>query len=154
MIHNLRKLMQGLIRGQPGAEVDPHHRLQVATAALLLEMTRMDDDIHDAEREAVERAVRTSFDLSDTEYAELIRLAEEERRHAASYYGFTSLINDEFDMARRIAIVEQLWQVAYADRHLDMYEEHLVRKLAGLLHVSHKDFIAAKHRAMRGNGDR
>ena len=82
---------------------------------------------------------------ADTE--ELIRLAEEETKQATDYYQFTSLINKGFSQEEKIQVVELMWQVAYADGHMDKYEDHLVRKLANLMHVSHKDFIAAKHRA-------
>jgi hypothetical protein len=34
--------------------------------------------------------------------------------------------------------------VAYADQHLDRYEDHLVRKVADLIHVRHSDFIRTK----------
>jgi uncharacterized tellurite resistance protein B-like protein len=40
-----------------------------------------------------------------------------------------------------------LWQLAYADQTIDKFEEHLIRKLAELLHVPHKHFIQAKHSA-------
>ena len=44
-------------------------------------------------------------------------------------------------------IVELLWQGAYADGHVDKYEEHLVRKIADLIHVPHRAYIRAKHLA-------
>ena len=40
-----------------------------------------------------------------------------------------------------------MWQVAYADGHLDAHESHLISKVAGLLHVTHGQYIAAKMRA-------
>ena len=40
-----------------------------------------------------------------------------------------------------------LWLVAFADGKKDAHEEHMVRKIAGLLHVAHPDFIDAKLKA-------
>ena len=40
-----------------------------------------------------------------------------------------------------------MWQVAYADKKISAHENHLMRKLADLLHISHADYIAAKMRA-------
>jgi len=37
-----------------------------------------------------------------------------------------------------------MWEVAYADGRIDRYEEHLIRKISELLHLSHKDFITGK----------
>jgi uncharacterized tellurite resistance protein B-like protein len=44
-------------------------------------------------------------------------------------------------------LIELLWQVVYSDGRADSYEEHLVRKVAGLIYVPHEVFIAAKLRA-------
>jgi uncharacterized tellurite resistance protein B-like protein len=40
-----------------------------------------------------------------------------------------------------------MWQVAYADAYLDANENHTISKVAGLLHVTHGEYIAAKLRA-------
>jgi uncharacterized tellurite resistance protein B-like protein len=75
---------------------------------------------------------------------EVIALAEGEARRATSLYEFTSLINADYSYAERVELVESLWEVAYADQHLDRYEDHLVRKGADLIHVRHSDFIRTK----------
>lgn len=137
-----------------GAEHDAatnKHRLQVATAAMLIEMARADFDVHPEETEEVAQAVQTTFGLTPADTEKLIRLAEDEAKQATDYYQFTSLINKGFSQQEKIQVVELMWQVAYADGHMDKYEDHLVRKLASLMHVSHKDFIAAKHRARAAN---
>jgi len=43
-------------------------------------------------------------------------------------------------------VVEMLWRVAFADGRIDRYEEALVRKIAELIYVPHRDFIRARHR--------
>lgn len=129
------------------------HRLQVATAAMLIEMARADFDVHPEEIEEVTQAVQTTFGLSQADTEELIRLAQEEAKQATDYYQFTSLINKGFSQEEKIQVVELMWQVAYVDGHIDKYEDHMVRKLANLMHVSHKDFIAAKHRARTAGPD-
>ena len=126
----------------PGAE----RPLRLAVAALLLEMAQMDESVDAQECAAVEAAVRTHFDLSADEAAELIALAEAQRREATDYFRFTSLINQHYSPEQRVQVVEHLWRVAYADADLHHYEEHLVRRVADLLHVPHGAFIAAKHR--------
>ena len=49
-----------------------------------------------------------------------------------------------------------VWDVrdakAYADGHLDAHENHLISKVAGLLHVTHGEYIAAKLRAKQAAG--
>jgi uncharacterized tellurite resistance protein B-like protein len=123
------------------------HALQVATAALLLEMMRMDNRIADEERATVAEVMRQQFHLNAEEFAAILALAERAAEQAHDYYQFTSLINERCDAAQKIRIVENLWRVAMADGHLDAHELHLMRKLGDLLHVGHADYVAAKQRA-------
>lgn len=122
--------------------------LELATAALLLDMARMDQAVDARERAAAAAALQRSFALDEAQTEELLVLAE--RRAAASndYYQFTSVLNRELGPEQKVRVIEQLWTVAFADGRLDKYEEHLVRKLAELLYVSHSEFIAAKLRVM------
>lgn len=141
---------QWLTPASPQQEVG-EHTLQLATAALLIEISRVDYEVKDAERQAVTAAIRSAFQLSSEETDELIRLAEEEARQATSYYGFTSLINKNFTPGQKVQVIEHMWQVAFADGELDKYEDHLIRKVADLLYVPHSAFIAAKHRVQENN---
>ena len=127
---------------------DLDHRLRVATAALMFELIRMDDRITDSEENAYARVLCEKFTLSEAEVTELRQLAAEESHQANDYYQFTSLINKHFDQARKILVVEYLWQLAAADKHIDPHEEYLIRKLADLLHLTHAEYIQAKLRAL------
>lgn len=146
MLAGIRNFFDTLIAPAAGA-ADDAHALQLATAALLVETMRMDDRYDDAERAAVARALREHFGLDDAAVGALVDLAEREVREATDYYQFTSLINQRFDGDQKARIVEYMWRVALADGHLDAHEQHLLSKLADLLHVPHSRYIAAKLRA-------
>ena len=128
------------------ANGDLEHELKLATAALLIEMMYQDDQVHEKEINAAKNALTEKFGLTDDEYHTLFALAEEEVKEAIDYHQFTSLIAREFTQAQKIKLVELLWSVAYADSHLDSMEEHMVRKIADLIYVSHKDFMKTKHK--------
>ena len=120
--------------------------LQLATAALLFEMLQADYQAAAEEKTVLEKAIRDVFSLSDSETRELMTLAEQEVREAVSLHPFTARINQSFSAPEKVRLVEMLWQVAFADGHLHSYEEGLVRKVADLLYVPHRDFIRARHR--------
>jgi uncharacterized tellurite resistance protein B-like protein len=121
--------------------------LQLATAALLIEMTRADFKVEESERRMVGETVSKAFGLTPEETEELIRLADEESRQSVSIYEFTHLIDRGFSSEQKKYIVELLWRVALSDEEVEEHEEHLVRKIANLIHVPHPDFIAAKLKA-------
>jgi uncharacterized tellurite resistance protein B-like protein len=134
---------------EPDMQAGPdQHGLQLATAALLFEMLRADDDEHPEERRALELALQACFALDESETRQLAQLAEREAAESVSLYQFTGLINRHFSPDEKIRVVEMLWQIAYADARLDRYEEALVRKIAELIHVPHREFIQAKHRVV------
>ncbi len=133
--------------GAQGAPLGARHSIELATAALLVEVVRSDAGIVPEEQQAVLRAVREKFGLSADESQALFDLAEEEVRTANDYYQFTSLINRHFDQPQKQHIIELMWRVAYADNSLAAHENHVLRRIAELLHVTHGDYIAAKMRA-------
>jgi uncharacterized tellurite resistance protein B-like protein len=122
------------------------HSLQIATAALLTGMMRADAEITRDEQKTIIKSIRSKFNLSGEETDSLLKLAEEEVQRATGYYEFTYLINKGFTYKQKVKVIELLWEVAFADSHLDKYEEHMVRKITDLIYVSHKDFIETKLR--------
>lgn len=138
--------------GKTDTAKDEEHCLQLATAALLIEVTRVERRHDPSEAAAAEAAVRHKFGLDPEETAALLRLAREEVERSVSYYEFTSLIHEHFDMPRKARIIEMMWRVAAADGHVDKHQEALVRKIADLLYLPHKDYIAAKLRGLEAEG--
>lgn len=153
MLRALKDLFDSI--ASPAAASTPaeeEHRLQLATAALLTEVVRADPDVKPAEREAVLAALRRKFTLQPDELDRLVELADEKARTANDFYAFTSALNDRFSHEQKIRMVEYMWLVAYADGHLDENENHLISKVAGLLHVTHGEYIAAKLHAKQAAG--
>ena len=150
MIRTFRRLFESTVAaaGHAGEAGEREHGYHVATAALLVEMMRADSAIAPAERDAVLRALAAAFDdLEPEETRDLLARAEERADDATSLYEFTRIINQRFGHEQKAHVVELLWRVAWADGDLDKYEEHLVRRIADLIHVPHSVFIRMKHKA-------
>ncbi len=147
MVSSIKQFFDSFV-APPGVKKDSlsEHALQLATAALLIEMMRADTKTGEREQKTITRSLKNRFNLSSEETHALIRLAEEKVQASTSYYEFTSLINKGFRYEQKVKIVEHLWEVAFADAELDKHEEHMVRKIADLIYVKHKDFINAKLR--------
>lgn len=110
-------------------------RLQLATAALLIEMMHADFDIDAEEEKAMVAALRKAYQLSDEELDDILRLAHEEKQAATELFSFTHLINKHYSAAQKKEVIRLLWQVANADNLIDKHEVHLIRKVADLLYV-------------------
>lgn len=121
--------------------------LQLATAVLLIEMTRVDFEVQPEERELVVRTVERVMGLSPEETAEIIHLAEEQVKLSVPLHEFARLIDEEFTLEQKKAIVELMWRIAFSDAQILAQEEYLVRKVSGLLNLPLADFVEAKIRA-------
>ena len=128
----------------PAPAADDRRTVDLAAAALVVEVMRMDGETTDAERAVVLDALRAKLGLDDDAVRTLVELAEDEARDATDYYQFTSLVNRRYTQAQKVRIVEIMWRVAYADAKASPYEEHLIRKIADLLYVDHGSYIRAK----------
>ncbi len=146
MLNIIKNFFEQRNSQKDGDELELEHQLKLATAALLIEMMQQDDEVHEKEIETIKNSLKERFSLTDDECHALFELAEERVGDAVDYHRFTSLIVREFTQAQKIKVIELLWSVAYADSHLDSLEEHMVRKISDLIHVSHKDFIKSKHK--------
>jgi len=152
MLRALRDLLASLSTAASASPEDEAHRLQLATAVLLVEVMRAEPESRPGEREAVLAALRSKFSLSAQELDRLVALAEEKARTASDFFAFTSTLNERFNHPQKVRIVELMWQVAYADGDLADHEQHLISKVAGLLHVTHGEYIAAKLHARQDAG--
>jgi len=124
-------------------------QLELAVASLLYESTRVDLKALPEEYAAARGALADLFGRADSECAALLDEGARRARQLTSYYGPVSAIKRDFDLPRRILLIEHLWRVAYADGKLDPYEDHYVRKIAHLLYVSNTECMLARGRAAR-----
>jgi Uncharacterized protein conserved in bacteria len=104
----------------------------------------MDGRLDAAERDEIVARLKQRFGLLREEAEEMIARAAKAADAAHDLYQFTSRIIREYPLSERAAIIRELWRVAMADGHVDAYEEQLIRKIAGLIGVAHRDFIDAK----------
>lgn len=129
---------------------DIEHALQVATAVLLVEVTRADFIVDAAEKLKLRELLERQFDLSEQELEALLEEAELDADRMVSLQHVTRLLNEHYDHAMKVRVVEMMWQLVYADGEKDHYEEHLIRQVADLLYLSHGEFIQARHKAEVG----
>lgn len=149
MLKVLKDLFDSLLLtpGAMAAADTSGHQLQLATAVLLVEVMRADATLADSELDAAIAALQREFKLPADELQRLVELAHERSRNATDFHAFTSALNDHFSAEQKLRVVEAMWQVAYADGRLETHEQHVLWRVADLLHVPHGAYIGAKMRA-------
>lgn len=139
---NLLKRLAGRKSDQRPAQGDE----RIALAALLVEAAQA-DGIYDAEESArIARVLATRFDLTATEAAALRADGEAAQAEAIDLVRFTRAVKDAVPHDERIAVIEAVWEVVYADGVREMHESALIRKLCGLLHIEDREAGLARQR--------
>lgn len=144
MLETVRRFFSELSGGSatPRAFEDGDYR--VAAAALLVHAVGIDGEIQAAERAKLHSVLKYRFDLSDETTDELIAAATKVEGESVDLYQFTSLLNRELDDTGLLRIIEMMWELIYADGHVNEFEDNLVWRVADLLNVSPHERIALR----------
>ena len=122
--------------------------LRLAAAALLVVAARLDGEFGATERDAVLRILQSRLEVAADEAAELLEMAEAAAMRSTQLFAFTETVKNGYDAEERVAMIEMLWEVVYADGKLHDYEANLLRRVAGLIHVPDPVSGAARKRVL------
>jgi uncharacterized tellurite resistance protein B-like protein len=121
-------------------------KIDKTCAALIIEVALADKVFDESEVNLLKEMLLKAYTLEAEAIEDLITNAEKAVEESTSLYEYTREVNDNFDYESKLNLVDQLWRIAFADGHLDKFEELVVRKIADLIHISHNDFIQSKLR--------
>ena len=150
MFNSIKSFFDSRLADAADNEESIEQQTNLACAALLIEVINSDHQLDQRESEALLDVLHESLQISDDDLHEMARLAEQQAHQATSLYEFTRLINDHFDYEKKCELIENMWRIAFSDEQLDKYEEHLIRRVAELIYVSHSDFIRTKLKVRDG----
>lgn len=132
---------------------DREQALKLATASLLVEMSRADNLESTEEQALIVNLLQEHFGLTEEQVTALFSDASDKASEVVSLYEFTSLLHESLDDVERETLLEMLWRVAYADRELDPEEDALVRKVADLLYVRNTQLLKVRNRVLSEVGE-
>lgn len=149
MLEQLKKIFGS--EPAPAGLLQIREPLDLAIASLLVELARADFSESDTELDAIRHVLGRRFGVNEETVDDLISRAMHRADRAVSLHEFTHRLNTELPHEDRLAIIEMLWEVSHADGRIDKHEEHLVRRVAGLLHISDRDRIRLKLKTVVGD---
>ena len=144
MIKKIKDFITNLSGQTEDLEEKEESLLNNACAALLVEVAFADKEFDEQEKVSLRTSLLETYNLEESAINEIILDAEKSIEESTSLYGYTRVVNDEFEYQDKLDLLSNLWKVALADGYLDKYEEHLLRKISDLIHISHSDYINIK----------
>ena len=141
-------LIKQLFSGEEQRQEPPTgHQIAVAATALMVQLARVDSNQDDRELETIVECAVRAHEVTESEAREILEDALSHADDATSLYEFTGKLNEYLDQNDKQRLLESIWSVALADGRIDRYEEHLIRRIADLLHLNHREYMQARHRA-------
>lgn len=125
---------------ETGAAFDPVH---LAACALLLDLAYADGEFSEPERRHLEDVFARHFLLAPDAVAQLLELADRERRNSVDYFKFTSQLRN-YDTGQKMVLAEIMWGLVMADGSVSDHEQYLTRKISHLLDLQPGYLSAAR----------
>lgn len=137
--------LKKLIGTNPAVEVDDGNAMTIAIASLLVEAARADDVYSKDERRLIESLLIEKFAVAPVEASSVVDQAEKKQADAVDLFTF---VRDAKRLAYddKVMLIESLWRVILSDGTKDAWEDMLVRRVCGLLHVEDVDSGLARKR--------
>jgi len=104
-------------------------------ACLMIHAARIDENYTEREKEIIKKTLKKLDHNEDMD--KLMLEAEKKESDSNHIQDFTKNIK-AMNKEKKIEIVKNIWSIVLSDGTSDIYEENLMRRLAGLLYVDAK----------------
>ena len=118
---------------------------------LMIEAAYTDGTIGESELKKIKFSLINVFDEDAEEVGLVLDEAIKNKNNSKSLHYYTSFINKNFDNAKKLLLIEALWEIVLSDGKIHDYESNLIRRLAGLLYISDVNSGNARKRALNKN---
>jgi len=115
-------------------------------ASLFVEVSRVDYKIDEKEIIFITEILSKEFNFNLDLVKEKLNIVRTSER-LIGYHPITKYFNENFDIHFKKKVVLGLWKIAFINNDLDIYEDHLVRKVSDLLYISHSDNMLLRNKA-------
>jgi len=105
-------------------------------ACLLIHAAKIDENYTSDEREIIKKTVNKLYPNLDS-LDDVISKAEQKENDSNHIQEFTRDVKS-LSKENKIIIIETLWRIILSDGKSDIYENNLMRRLAGLLYLDDK----------------
>ena len=104
--------------------------------ALLIHASKIDQNYTDEEEEIIRKTLE-ELGLEKENISKTIKEAKLIEENSNQILDFTKEVKN-LNEQDKTKIIESLWTIIYSNKHADIYETNLMRRLAGLLYIDNK----------------
>ena len=131
-------------KNQPVEETKNNFEVELTASILAYEIARSDGDISESELSLLYDEIKKISAKIGKKEEKILEIIEEYSRNSVSFYEFINDINKDYSKGDKLSLIQFLFDVAYADKILEVSEERLIRRIADLIKIKDIEVLRIK----------
>ena len=130
---------------QPVEETKNNFEVELTASILAYEIARSDGDISESELSLLYDEIKKISAKVGKKEDKILEIIEEYSKNSVSFYEFINDINKDYSKEDKLSLIQFLYDVAYADKILEVSEERLIRRIADLIKIKDIEVLKIKN---------
>ena len=118
--------------------------IELTASVLAYELARSDGEITQDELLILMNQIEEITKKVGKNKDEIFKIIKMYSEDSISFYEFVEDINKNYSKKEKLDLLKFLWEMAYADKKLDIEEERLIRRMADLIKIKDLEVLKLK----------
>ena len=125
-------------------EIKNNFEVELTASILAYEIARSDGDISESELSLLHDEIKKITAKVGKNEEKILKIIEEYSKNSVSFYEFINDINKYYSKDDKLSLIQFLFDVAYADKIIEVTEERLIRRIADLINIKDIEVLKIK----------
>tara|TARA_B000000475_G_scaffold134758_1_gene108664 strand:- start:174 stop:608 length:435 start_codon:yes stop_codon:yes gene_type:complete len=118
--------------------------IELTASVLAYELARSDGEITQDELEILMNEIEGIANKVGKDKEEIFKIIQIYSEDSVSFHEFVEDINKNYSKEEKLDLLKFMWEMAYADKKLDVDEERLIRRTADLIKIKDVEVLKLK----------
>ena len=138
-------------KNNPVKKTKNNFDVELTASILAYEIARSDGDISESELSLLYDEIKKIGAKVGKKEEKILEIIEEYSKNSVSFYEFINDINKDYSKEDKLSLIQFLYDVAYADKILEVGEERLIRRIADLIKIKDIEVLKIKDISKKKN---
>ena len=118
--------------------------IELTASVLAYELARSDGEITQDELAILMNEIEGIANKVGKDKEEIFKIIQIYSEDSVSFHEFVEDINKNYSKEEKLDLLKFMWEMAYADKKLDVDEERLIRRMADLIKIKDVEVLKLK----------
>jgi uncharacterized tellurite resistance protein B-like protein len=138
-------------KNKPVEKTKNNFEVELTASILAYEIARSDGEISKSELSLLYDEIKKISAKVGKKEDKILEIIEEYSKNSISFYEFINDINKDYTKEDKLSLIQSLFDVAYADKILEVSEERLIRRIADLINIKDIEVLKIKDISKKKN---